>query len=291
MTMPRGHGFKTPGELAGEYRRLGRRLLNALAEPGAAAERRGDQIVLARAGSAVSLAAGMPTGVLAELLSAGAVECRTRLGIARFTITEAGRARLKREQAEADRPPEDTPYAAPHRDIATREIAEADERRTVRVNLREDPLEVFRRGGRLGTLVGHAELEAGERFQRDLMLAEAVPRVTANWSRIAVDGAGYRPGMSVPEAITEARGRVERALRAVGPDFSGILMDTLGFGQGIEALEKQRALPARSGKVVLGLALRDLARHYGLANSATGAASQGLRHWGAADCRPSMGMG
>lgn len=275
-----------PGASPAGQDRLERRLLRRLAEPGAGAEVRAGEVALSHKGRAVSLPLGLPGSVLAALVEAGAVAGRRIAGREVFAITDAGRARLRREDAGAE-----TPFADQHREIALRETEVEGERRPVRVNLREDPLELFRRGGRLGGMVGAAEIEAGERLRRDLVLAQTVPRVTADWSRIAVDGAGYRPGLAVPERIAAARRRVEGALGAAGPDFAGILIDVLGFSKGIESLEREKALPVRSGKVVLALALRALARHYGLASEAVGAPARGIRHWGAADYRPNLGAG
>jgi hypothetical protein len=106
-----------------------------------------------------------------------------------------------------------------------------------------------------------------------------------------VDGAGYHPGLSESETITGAKKGVERALRAVGPDFANVLVDVCAFSKGIEAIEKARGLPIRSGKVVLGLALRALARHYGLANTATGADRQPIRQWRGEGARPVLRAG
>jgi hypothetical protein len=276
---------QAPSDVAAEYRKLGLRLLMRLAEDGMLAERRADQIVLLRQGSSISLASGMPTGVLAELLHSGAVQCQSRSGRTYFTITEEGRAHIRRERAV------DEPFGAQHRTMETREIAGEAGREVIRVNTREDPLDVFRRGRHCANLVGAAELDAADRLRRDLAQAQAVPQVTANWSRLVVDGAGYNPGLSVSEAIIEARRRVDAAMRAVGPDFSGILMDICGFSKGLEALEKENAFPLRSGKVVVGYALRGLARHYGLSNAATGKNHAPMRHWGAEGYRPKLQAG
>ncbi len=158
----------------------------------------------------------------------------------------------------------------------------------IRRNLREDPLAMLARqeGGRFG--IDEASRSAGERLRRDIEMACLPPRVTINWDRLVVDGAGPGAGLTMTEAQAQARLRVQKAMLAVGPDFSGPLMDLCGFGRSVGEIEQGLGLPVRSGKVVLALGLRALARHYGLSSVATGATHQPIRSWGAADSRPAF---
>ncbi len=55
------------------------------------------------------------------------------------------------------------------------------------------------------------------------------------------------------EAQAQARQRVQKAMLAVGPDFSGPLMDLCGFGRSVGEIEQALGLPQRSGKVLLSL--------------------------------------
>lgn len=274
---------RTASDVARTFERQGARLLERLAEPGCHAERRGDQVVLVRKGGKLALSAGVPTGVLAHLLESGALACTTRAGQSTFHITPEGRARVLREGADGE-----TPFADQHRVLVQQPDGEGG---TLRVNLREDPLDMFRRARAAFFLIGEAELSAGDRLRRDLMLAQSLPQVTANWSRLVVDGAGYHDGLSVSDRVVAARARVDAAMKAVGPDFSGILMDICGFSKGLEAVEKEHNLPQRAGKVALGYALRALARHYGLSSAAVGKSGAPMRHWGAEGYRPRMATG
>ncbi len=138
-------------------------------------------------------------------------------------------------------------------------------------------------------MIGESEYLAGEQLRLDFERAQLGPRVTASWDAAAVSGSGARgaPGMGLEmaEAVVAARQRVERAIVAVGPELSGLLLDVCCFLHGLEDVERNREWPRRSGKVVLQLALAHLARHYGFDGNARGAAGR-IRSWGAPDYRP-----
>ena len=277
-----------PADIEAEYRREGMRLLKRLAEPGTIVRRQGETLSIIRFKGKVTMSAGtMPSGVLAPLLSSGAVCCERQGGMSVFIITDAGRAALVREDSGEEA------FADQHRNIETREMVVEHQRQQVRVNTREDPLDLLsRQRDRNGAkLIGPAALEAGERLRRDLAQGQAVPKVTANWSRLVVDGGGRSTALSLSEVSLAARQRVDKAMRAVGPDFSGILMDVCGFSKGIETIEQEHALPLRAGKVVLAYALRALARHYGLNEEARGPDRGTMQHWGTDDYRPKMQTG
>jgi Domain of unknown function (DUF6456) len=132
-----------------------------------------------------------------------------------------------------------------------------------------------------------AEHAAGERFAADLAFAGIMPKVTMDWSRGAPGdrGAGAR-GLNPTEAALAARQRTEKAFDALGPEFSGLLIDLCGFDKGLEQLERERNWPVRSAKVAVKLALGALARHYGYGDVATGGASSRIGAWTAPGPRP-----
>ncbi len=68
-----------------------------------------------------------------------------------------------------------------------------------------------------------------------------------------------------------------------GPEFSGLLLDVCCFLKGLSDVERDRGWPARSGKVVLQLALDRLVRHYGLGAHVRGPARAEIRTWVAPD--------
>jgi hypothetical protein len=226
-------------------------------------------------------------GDLDRLLRRGLVEWRGE----RLAVTKLGSAALRRHLAGADG------FAAQHQTRVRTTIEDELGRVSVTVNDDESPLSRLRRGkGRDGRpFIEEAEFAAGERLRSDFTRGQLMPRVTANWSasvalRRRGDGGGGMAEMT--DAIVAARQRVDRALDAVGPDFAGILLDVCCFLKGIEEIERERAWPVRSAKLVLRLGLASLARHYGLTETARGTAAPGrLRHWGGPDFRPSIKPG
>ncbi len=136
-------------------------------------------------------------------------------------------------------------------------------------------------------LIGDAAFAAGERLRTDLTIAGMLPKVTMDWSNAArVDRPSGRDRLNPTEAVIAARKRVDTAMRAVGPDFSGLLVDLCGFGKGLELIERERRWPARSAKVVVKLALASLARHYGLDDVAVGRGRGRTAAWMEKGARP-----
>lgn len=203
-------------------------------------------------------------------------------------LTEAGRQAVRRILAGADG------FALQHQTRSTIVIDDDGGRRSVLVNLDESPLSRLRRqkGADGRPLIDAAAFAAGERLRSDFTRAQLMPRVTANWTATVADSrrSGGAGGMAeLTEAAIAARQRVERALAAVGPELSGILLDVCCFLKGVEEIERERAWPVRSAKLVLRLALSSLARHYGLSETTKGAAGGGrIVHWGAEDFRPAI---
>jgi hypothetical protein len=207
----------------------------------------------------------------------------------RLDITPLGIAALRRQLSGGDG------FGAQHQSRVKVGIEDGQfGQATVTLNEDESPLSRFRRlKGRDGRpLIGAAEFAAGERLRSDFTRGQMMPRVTANWSasvalRRRGDGGGGMAEMT--DAIVAARQRVERALSAVGPDFSGLLLDFCCFLKGIEEIERERSWPARSAKLVIRLALASLARHYGIVETATGGSAGGrIVHWGTGDYRPTI---
>lgn len=160
---------------------------------------------------------------------------------------------------------------------------------TIAVDAAESPLAVLRRmKGRDGApFLDEAGFRAGERLRADFTRGGVMPRLSANWEASVSSGRRAGGVAELTEAALAARLRVDRALDAVGPELSGLLIDVCCFLKGLEQVEMERGLPARSAKVLLKAGLSMLARHYEPAAEPV----RTRRHWGAADYRPSINAG
>lgn len=159
------------------------------------------------------------------------------------------------------------------------------------VDTAESPLAWLyrRRGGAGRGVISEAEFRAGERLRADFTKAGLMPSVTTNWRAMAAPGGGGMSRAELTDYALAARDRVQGALAAIGPELAGTALDVCCFLKGLEQVESERSWPQRSAKVVLLLALKALARHYGMGDEATGGtASTHLKHWGAADYRPTV---
>ena len=183
--------------------------------------------------------------------------------------------------------PEIDAFRAQHLVLREREVATDAGRATVVVNENESPLAwLARRRARDGRLmIEPHQLQAGERLRAEFTRAHLMPRTTSNWSNPVPKNrrSGGHQASFFPDTVIAARQCVHHALAAVGPEFSGLLVDVCCFLKRLEVAERERGWPARSAKIVLQLALERLSRHYGYAKSTSGRARSRVRTWLADD--------
>lgn len=219
---------------------------------------------------------------LLDALAGDGLIAETDGGVA---LTDSGRVAAGRLERPVD------PLAAPRPNRETRSVVTEAGAEAIVVNDAESPLALLgRRKNRDGRpFLTVKEFRAGERLRADYSRGQIMPRLGVNWSSV-----GGSPGFSdangladLTDAALAARQRVERAISAVGPELSGVLIDVCCFLKGLERVEAERGWPVRSAKIVLKSALSALSRHYE-PPAQEKAGGSGIVHWGAADYRPTI---
>ena len=129
--------------------------------------------------------------------------------------------------------------------------------RTVTVNLAESPLVWLHARGHLPDRL----LDAGEKLRADYERAQLSASVTMRWDPVRVKTTGER-GLSATERQIAARQRFNGAIAAAGRGLEDILWRVVCAGEGLPEAEKTLGWPARSGKLVLKIALERVADFY-----------------------------
>ena len=266
-----------------ELEREARRYLRRLSEPGSFLLVTPDALkggIFCKANDHSKPIAMLPVNIAVEFVREGWIRVFQR-GIAsiRYRIADDGRSYLKRLLAEdaIKRLPGTgfaemaTPFLAQHQLPGEREIVNhaTGKTQTMRVNLGEDPLGwLSRRKGPDGRpFLTCDEVEAGERLRLDFEMAQMGPSVAQDWRKFLTPGdrlAGTPVGRGPSEGPMASRDRVAAALSGLGPGLSDAVLRVCCFLEGLEACERRMGWSARSGKVVLKIALQRLAEHYGL---------------------------
>ncbi|MBV7259627.1 DUF6456 domain-containing protein [Erythrobacter crassostreae] len=130
-------------------------------------------------------------------------------------------------------------------------------RRTVTMNVGESPIAWLHSRGHLDTRL----FEAGEALRRDYERAQLSANVTMRWDPVRVKTTGDQ-GLSASEKQISAKSRFDAALAQAGSGLKDVLWRVVCAGDGLPDAEKALGWPARSGKLVLKLALERVADFY-----------------------------
>lgn len=156
-----------------------------------------------------------------------------------------------------------------HRQFVERELTSEGPRqqegtlgkRTVTINLAESPLSWLHARGHLDDRL----FAAGECLRRDYERAQLSSSVTMRWDPV-------RPGrnqggarLDPTERQMAARDRFHDAIAAAGRGLEDILWRVVCTGEGLPGAERALEWPARSGKLVLRIALDRVAEFYRIA--------------------------
>lgn len=192
--------------------------------------------------------------------------------IARYTITAAGRSALEEMMGGAATEPArgfaEAPASFTGRVKSWDNVTpiEAERPRRMRYNLAESPLTALaRRKEKNGDPFLTDDLvTAGERLREDFELAQMGPKTTQNWDNFLTSGARgtYVADGGSGDASSRARDRIALATQELGPGLADIALRCCCYLEGLETAEKKLGWSARSGKIVLRIALLRLKRHY-----------------------------
>ena len=128
------------------------------------------------------------------------------------------------------------------------------------VNLAESPLGWLRARG----LVSERQFAAGEQLRGDYERAQLSPSLTMRWDASGVGGSRGRAADTPDPTATQiaAKRRFSGAIRHAGPGLSDVLWRVVCAGEAMPDAERALGWPARSGRVVLTLALDRVADFY-----------------------------
>ncbi len=270
MSVPQTR-IKLPATLSEErLKREGRSALKHLCAPGAllvvAPAMDTAVIVREQEGANPARIATVDKPVAEAMALKGWIQCGAAGRVARYAISRAGREALTHLLRDAEDEGAGTGFAEAPAGFE-QAVPQDGSRRRRRYGAGETPLSgLARRKDPDGTpFLSAALVRAGERLREDFELAQMGPRMAQNWDRYltggVTGGSGKGPG-AAPGGATAARERVTGALRDLGPGLGDVALRCCCYLEGLERIEKRMGWSARSGKIVLRIALQRLKRHY-----------------------------
>ena len=132
--------------------------------------------------------------------------------------------------------------------------------RMVTVNSAESPLAWLHARG----MIDDRQLLAGERLRGDYERGGLSAAVTMRWDAAPASRRHADRSANLSDRAFDARRRFHAALEATGPGLADICWRVICAGEAMGTAEKGLGWPARSGRLVLTLALDRLVRFYGL---------------------------
>ncbi len=137
--------------------------------------------------------------------------------------------------------------------------------RRIRYSIAESPIVALaRRRDRDGErFISDDLVSAGERLREDFELSQIGAGAGQDWDRFLTGADIDNSGVDVRDrGAAAARRRVQGALRDLGPGLGDIALRCCCHLEGLERAERRMGWSARSGKIVLRIALQRLRRHY-----------------------------
>lgn len=182
----------------------------------------------------------------------------------RYRITHAGRGALRSgamvprrmgfAEVQAGFPmPPDGPF-------------EDDRLHHMRSELVETPVMALsrRRDDRGEPFLSRDQVAAGERLREDFELSQREHGAPTDWDRLLEGLLLASKSERDPDnkGVPSADSRLRRALRDLGPGMADVALRCCCLLEGLETVERRLSWSARSGKIVLRIALERLHQHY-----------------------------
>ena len=190
------------------------------------------------------------------------IACHRPGRVASYVMTPAGRSELARLRGRmTPRPLTGGPL------LPASGTGEDDSPRRARFSGNESPVAALaRRRDQTGApFLTPALIAAAERLREDFELAQLQDGPQNDWERMLAEAETMPPEAAPKPATTAtaaARNRVIDALRDLGPGLADMALRCCCFLEGLETAERRMGWSARSGKIVLRIALQRLKRHY-----------------------------
>lgn len=184
-----------------------------------------------------------------------------------WRVSELGRANLRRYLGKST--------AAQHQLLL---VGEGPEHEAVTMNYAYSALDWLRRHRNGTYVINDLDYRAARRLQKDFDALGRGQNLTMSWQARS-DGGGKAPSDHDRGhvAAMAAQRRIHDALSFVGPGLSDVLVAVCQQNMSLQIIERDLSFPARSGKVIVKLALARLTVFYGFQTEAAAAASLRMR--------------
>lgn len=121
--------------------------------------------------------------------------------------------------------------------------------------------------------------EAASRLSALFERANLRQRVTMSYDATHIPRGKGGGKTDVTDSAADARRRLAGLARSLPDDCWGVLVDTCVYDKGLQLIELERRWPRRAAKVVLRIALHQVAQQLGLNEMAKGSVSTAVQCW------------
>ena len=258
---------ETPLPNSATFEAEAQRVLRRLCETGAVLAVAADMdkaVVVRDNGEAQTRTAVVGRDIVEALALKDWISCPSPGRISRYIITSCGRASLNRMMAEAES--KAVGFAEAQAAFDGAPVVAMSEMVAPRFSATDSPLAALaRRRDRDGSpFLNGAQVAAGERLREDFELAQLDPEATLDWSRFLEDPEAWKQEGTMSETGMSAQAgwRVVEALGELGEGLADVTLRCCCFLEGLERTERRLGWSARSGKIVLRIALTRLSEYY-----------------------------